>query len=177
MTRRISGDRVGRSFVTPTGNANEVERVLDFQLAADQGIAITSVLGYGSLHDASPAVSDTVPATAIGFQTLHLEEGATEDLPGIAGEDADDLDTEIFWTQYFHTLSHVGSTATFGVGLAMTVTPSGLITFAQEIISPRNIIHKGRTALADSFLNGGVLIYYHFVEFSDQELGVLLARR
>jgi len=176
MPRVISGDRVARSFVSPTGAAAIVSRVLDFQLAADQGIEMVAVLGYGSYFDNTPAASDTVPANSVGNQSLHLEEGATEDLPNEAGEDADDIDTEIFYVQSFHTLFQIPATAGGGGG-STSVLPSGLVIFRDPILSPRNITHKGVSGPADSFGQFGVLIYYHYVEFSNAELGVLLARR
>lgn len=175
--RVISGQRVARSFVSPTGASNEVERVLDFQLAANQGIQIEGVLGYGNLHDDSPPVSDTVPFTAVGHQTLHLEEGATEDLPDTAGEDADDTDTEIVYVQYFVQQGIVGSTVTFGASAGLTVMPNGIWVPPEPILSPRNIIHKGSTLTADVDGEFGCLIYYKFVEFSSGELAVALARR
>lgn len=177
MSKVISGQRIGRSFVTPTGAANEVSRVLDFQLSADQGIEISAVLGYGSYGDNTPAVSDTVPALTEASQTLHLEEGATEDLPIAQGADADEIDTEMFYGQVFSSMFIVGATATFGAGGSVTVQPNGLVTFPRPILSPRNITHKGSTGFADTFLNAGIFLFYHYVEFSNAELGVLLSRR
>jgi len=177
VPRVISGQRIARSLVTPTGAANTVSRVLDFQLSADQGIEISAVLGGGQYSDSSPAVSDTVPAQSIGHHTLHLEEGATETFPVDPGGDADDTDTEVFWAQAFGLMFIVGSTVTFGAGGGVHVTPSGLVTFPFPILSPRNITHKGVTGTAGTSLEAWVMIYYHFVEFSNAELGVLLARR
>jgi len=177
MPRILSGQRTMRSFVTPTGVADEVARTIDFQLGSDDGIQIEAVLGYGHYFDASPAPSDTVPIASMASQTLHLETGATEDLPLVAGEDADDIDTEIFYVQTHAYNAIIGSTVTFGAGVDMTITPSGLFVPPQPILSPRNIIHKGRTNVADSFAFLGVLVYFRYVRFSTSELGVLLARR
>lgn len=168
--------RIGRSFVSPTGVTNEVSRVLDFQLATDQGIQIEGVLGYGVLHDDTPATSDTVPIAIRASQTLHLEEGATEDLPISTGEDADDLDTEIFYGQVFTEVFQVPATAGGGGGFGY-ITPSGIWVPPEPILSARNITHKGTTVGADADLEAGVFIYYHFVEFSNAELGVILSRR
>ena len=177
MSRRLSGLRIARSFVTPTGAANEVARVLDFQLAADNGIGIEWVLGYGQFYDASPAVSDTVPAHAFAHQTLHFETGATEDLPDNEGDDADDIDTEIVYVQSYSSMFQVWSTATGGGGGSVVVTPNDIVRYDPPLESPRNVIHKGTTVEADTFLNAGILMGYHYVEFSNAELGVLLARR
>lgn len=176
MPRVISGQRVARSFVSPTGATNEVSRVLDFQLAADQGIEVIAVLGYGWAHDDSPPTSDTVPYIAQAHQTLHLEEGATEDLDYLAGEDDDEIDTEIIYAQTFADRGHIPATAGGG-GAGLHISPAGLVTFPEPILSPRNLTHKGTTATADVDLEAGVLIYYRYVEFSNAELGVLLSRR
>jgi len=177
MPRILSGQRTARSLVSPTGAANEVERVLDFQLGADDGIQIEAVLGYGNYADLSPTPSDTVPVASIGMQTLHLETGATEDLPIAAGEDADDIDTEIFYVQSFAYSAIIGATNTFGAGVSLAITPSGLFIPPAPILSPRNIIHKGRSDITGSFGQFGVLIYFRYVRFTTSELGVLLARR
>ena len=176
MPRVISGQRIARSFVSPTGAANEVEREVDFQLAADQGVEIAAVLGYLSFHDDTPAASDTVPASTVAHQTLHLETSATEDLDDAAGEDATVIDTELFYVQFAQFTFQIPATAGGGGG-GLTVTPSGLVVFPDPIVSPRNITHKGTTVTADTDLEAGVLIYYRYLQFSNAELGVLLARR
>jgi len=175
--RRLSGLRIARSFVTPTGAANEVERELDFQLPADNGIAIEWVLGYGQFYDNTPAVSDTVPAHAFAHQTIHLETGATEDVGDNEGSDQTDIDSEVIYIQSYATMFIVGATNTFGAGGNVVITPTDVVRYDPPIASPRNIIHKGTTVEADSFLNAGILMGYHYVEFSNAELGVLLARR
>jgi len=176
MPRVISGLRIARSLVTPAGSGDVVTRELDFQLAADAGIQIEAVLGMGDFLDTSPAPSDTVLVGAIGAQTLHLETGAIEDLPLVAAEDADDIDTEIFWAQTFSHVVQVPATAGGG-GSGLSVTPSGLVTFARPIQSARNISHSGKTEAAGQNGNFGVLIYYRYIVFTNAELGLLLARR
>lgn len=176
MPRVRSGQRFCRSFLSPTGAANEVSAELDFQLGGDDGIEIFAVQGYGSLHDDSPAASDTVPYNAVAHQTLHLEAGETEDLPDAAGEDGFDIDSEIFWVQHFVQQGHIPATAGGG-GAGLTITPSGLVVFDKPILSPRNITHKATTLTADQDLECGVIIHYRYVSFSSSELGVLLARR
>jgi len=176
MPSRISDDRYARSFVTPTGAGNEVSRVLDFQLAADQGIEIDWVMGWGNLHDDTPPTSDTVPFQVQAGQSLHLEDGTTEDMPDAAGEDEDDLDTEIFFYQSF--VQQGGLPATVGgYGVTLTVQPNGLIVYPKGVISPRNITHKGTTKGADQDLECGVLFSFHFVKFSSAEQGGFFARR
>lgn len=172
----ISGQRIAQTFLSPTG-AEETEHEIDFQLTPNGGILIDAVQGYGHYHDDSPAVSDTVPANSQAHQTLHLETGATEDLLDVAGEDAFNIDTEIFYVQKFTFNAILGATATFGAGVQMTQNPSGLWVPPEPILSPRNITHKATTVTVGTFLECGMLIYYRFVELSDSELGVALARR
>jgi len=169
--------RIGRSFLSPTGATNELEAELDFQLGPQQGIEIVAVQGYGILHDDTPAVSDTVPITARATQTLHLETGATEDIPVAAAADAVDIDTEIFWIQFFALHIIMGATVTFGAGISHSVMPPGITYFDVPILSPRNITHKATTEGADQDLEAGVMVHYYYVTFSNAELGVLLARR
>jgi len=176
MAQVISGLRVARSFVSPTGATNVVSREIDFQLGARQGIQIHSVLGYGFFADNSPAVSDTIPITDQASQSLHLETGTLETLPLIAGEDEDDTDTEIFWAQAYGVMFQVPSTAGAGGG-SLIVTPSSIVDFKNPIQTARNITHSGRTVIAGVEFQGGVLIYYNYVLFNNSELGFLLARR
>jgi len=175
MPRFISGQRIARSLVTPTGTA-AVSRELDFQLAADQGISIDAVVGGGHLHDDSPATSDTVPSVVQAVSSLHLETGSLETPPIIAGADEDDIDTEIFWMQTFQNQFQVPSTAGGGGGWA-TVTPDGLVMFKEPILTARNITFRGQTFFSDQDFEAWVLIYYHFVIFTTSELGLFLARR
>ncbi len=175
MAKIISGLRVARSLVTPSG-ASIVSRELDFQLGASQGIEISSVLPYGFFVDISPTASDTVPATEEAIQSLHLETGTLETPPLIAAADEDDIDTEIFWVQSFHTMFQIPSTAGGGGGFGVAM-PQGITKFAEPIRTARNITHRGQTFVTDGLLSGGVLIYYHYIEFTNAELGFLLARR
>lgn len=178
MAKVIGPLRIARSFVTPTGAANEVARVLDFQLGSDQGIEINWVLGYGQFYDASPTPSDTVPAHSFAHQTLHLETGETEDLPDDEAEDADDIDSEIFYVQSYASMFIVGNTVTFGAGGSVQVLPAGRVDYQRgELQTARNIIHKATTVEADTFLNAGVLIGYHYLKLSSNELGSILQRR
>lgn len=175
MAKRISGLRVARSFVSPTGT-NIVSRELDFQLGANQGIEIHAVMGYGALSDDSPATSDTVPVTSTGVQSLHLETGTLEDVPSLLGEDADDIDTEIFYVQSYAMQFQIPATAGGGGG-SVLVTPSGIVPFNQPITTARNITHRGESFVSGQFLDVGVLIYYNYILFNNAELGFLLARR
>lgn len=175
MPRFISGLRIARSLVTPTGAA-VVSRELDFQLGADQGISISAVLGGGEAHDDSPAASDTVPALVTATQSLHLETGTLESFPFAGAADEDDIDTEIFWAQSLFGQFQIPATAGGGGGWG-AVTPNGLVTFAEPILTARNITHRGETLTTGQQSNSWVLIYYHFVIFTNAELGLFLARR
>jgi len=175
MSRKISGLRVARSLVTPTGAAI-VSRELDFQLGSDQGIEIHSVLGGGILGDASPAASDSVVVVAQAASTLHMETGTLEDFPLVSGEDADDIDTEIFYAQSFAHVVQVPATAGGGGG-GVLVTPSGIVNFEEPIRTARNITHRGESFATGQSLDAWVLIYYNYIQFTQAELGFFLARR
>lgn len=175
MARQISGLRVGRSFLSALGGA-VISAELDFQLGSNQGIEISAVLGYGSFGDDSPAASDTVPVTTVGVHTLHMETGTLEDLPINAGDDEVDIDTEIFYAQSYGLMFQIPATAGGGGG-GLSVTPSGLVVFAQPIRTARNITHRADTPVTGTVLDVGVLIYYNYIEFTQAELGFFLARR
>lgn len=173
MPRDISGLRVARSFVTPANNGT-VERELDFQLATQQGIAIHGVLGIVQ-HIAITA--QTALEAVYAAQTLHLETGTLEAPPMDAAEDADDIDTEIFYEQAIG-ISHQEEAATRGgSNFGGYITPSGLVTFPIPILSARNITHRGEIVDANGEALFGVFIYYNYVHFTMNEIGFLLARR
>lgn len=172
MPRDISGLRVARSLVTPIGAA-VAQNELDFQLAVRQGIAIHAVLGFGQFVP----VSSTTWAMFRAHQHLHLETGTVEVLPDAAGDDEVNVDTEIFWAQWFTALVQDEAATRGGSAGSTNVVPSGLITFPVPILSARNITHVGETVTTSHSLEATVLIYYHYVEFSLAEMGLLLARR
>lgn len=175
MPRIISGLRVARSFVTPASAAIE-SRELDFQLGSNQGIEVLSVLGYGLYADASPATSDTVPVHSIAVQSLHLETGTLESVPALAAEEEDDIDTEIFYVQTYGLMFQVPATAGGGGG-TLLVTPTGMVDYKEPIRTARNITHRGECFATGATLEAGVLIFYRYIEFSNNELGFFLARR
>lgn len=175
MPTIISGPRQARSFVTPTGGS-VVTRVLDFNFASDQGIEITAILGTGIATDLSPTPSDTAPSAIRAQQSLHLEEGTIEDVPIGNGDDADEIDTEIFFQQEFGGLFQTGTTNTFGAG--GSATPTNLyIPYSDPVLVARNITHRGETLSSGQELQAGVLIFYHYVRFTIAELGLILSRR
>lgn len=174
MPTTISGPRRARSFVTPAG-VSEVTRVLDFNFATNQGIEITSVLGILTGTDLSPAASDTVPITTRFQQSLHLEEGTIEDVPFPSGEDADEIDTEVFFLQETGGMFQVPATAGGGGG---NVDSSNMyLPYRDPILVARNITHRGESLVAGQEAFASVLIFYHYVVFSNAELGLILARR
>jgi len=175
MSQIISGPRRARSFVTPTGVA-QVTRVLDFNFASDQGIEITAVLGAIAVTDSSPAPSDTVPVHVRAAQSLHLEEGTIEDVPIAGGDDADEIDTEVFFSQEAGGMFQTGTTNTFGAG-GGSPTNNLYVPFRDPVKVARNITHRGETIVGGQDGQCGVLIFYHYVRFSLAELGLILARR
>lgn len=176
MPEIFSGQRVARSYLTPTG-AEVASVELDFQLGARQGIQVEAVVGYGSLADVSPTVSDTVLVHQRGSQSLHLETGTLEGVPEAPGEDEVDIDTEIFYVQHFSHVAQVWSTVTGGGSSSMLAVPSSIVVFPEPIRTARNISHRAETLATGVSFFAGVLIYYHYLRFSNEELGFFLARR
>lgn len=175
MPTIISGPRQMRSFVSPSG-AQVVTRVIDFNFASDQGIQVHGVLGSISSVDLSPTVSDTVPVSITIAQSLHLEEGTIEDVPFADGEDADQIDSEVFFAQHQRGMFQTGATATFGPGGAAPASEFYL-PFAKPILVARNITHRGEAETTGQNGHCSVLLFYEYVRFSLQELGLILARR
>lgn len=175
MPQIISGPRRARSMVTPTG-AQEVTRVLDFNFASDQGIQIEAVLGNIAATDQNPSPSDTGVVAIPGAQTLHLEEGTIEDIPFAAGEDADQIDTEVFFEHNTMGLFLVGATNTFGGG-GSGGTSALYVPYRDPILVARNITHRGQSANTGQDVRASVLIFYRYVRFSTAELGLIFARR
>jgi len=162
-------------MVTPSGAA-VVTRVLDFNFASNQGIEITAVLGSVVAFDASPAVSDTVPVKIPIAQSLHLEEGTIENIPFGDGEDADEIDTEVFFHQVEQGMFQTGTTNTFGPG-GTGASGSLYVPYKDPVLVARNITHRGEALSTGQEGACHVLIFYHYVVFSNAELGLILARR
>ncbi len=176
MVKEISGLRVARSTVTPS-STTAVVRELDFQLGPRQGIQIFAVLPTVTVDAASTGPSSSVVGFDNGNQTLHLETGSLETVPDNAAEDEDTIDSEIFMRQDVIVGGNDDSATEFRSSLAITVTPSGLVTYPRPILAARNISHRGIVDGTSDDLNFHVLIYYVFVEFQLSELGLILARR
>lgn len=174
MPQTISGPRQARSFATPSGAAVDT-RVLDFNFASDQGIEITAVLGNLSGVDLSPAASDTVPVAIRVAQSLHLEEGTIENIPHTTGEDADEIDTEMFYEQKANGLFQVPATS--GGGGGDSGSSVLYLPYRDPILVARNITHRVESFATGQDGLGSVLIFYHYVRFSVSELGLILSRR
>jgi len=170
MPRAVSGMRIARSLVTPTGAAS-VSRELDFQLGSEDGIEIFGVLGHVMVHQVLVGATFS-PYTAV--QTIHLETGALEDILEADAEDNDTIDSDIFYRQDMNLITFDGTTES---AAAMMVMPTGLITYPVPILSARNITHQGSSQDITQAFGLHVMIFYRFVQFSLQELGLLLARR
>lgn len=175
MPTIISGPRQARSMVTPAGAAVDT-RVLDFNFSSEQGIEITAVLGNIGGFDGSPQASDTVPVQMNFAQTLHLEEGTIENVPHADGEDADEIDTEIFFEQKASGMFQTGTTNTFGAG-GNGPNSTLYLPYRDPILVARNITHRGEALAAGQNGQCSVVIFYHYVRFSLTELGLILARR
>lgn len=174
MPREISGLRIARSFITPT--EAEVSRVIDFQLGARQGIAISSVLGDIT---ADPANYSMVTPFVLkrGTHTLHLEAGSLETVPANAGEDEDTIDSEVFYRQVYQDAGVEDLVTEFRAAYGAIVLPTGVVNYEKPILTARNITHRGINSSSNLDTLCHVTIFYTFVEFSLAELGLILARR
>lgn len=176
MPTPISGPRQARSMVSPAGGGSPVTRVIDFNFAANQGIEIFGILGSIYGVDQTPAPSDTAATLIHAAQSLHLEEGTIEDIPFDDGEDADQIDTEVFFEMDAAGLFQTGTTNTFGAG-GSAASAVLYVPYAKPILVARNITHRGEDADAGQTAQCRVLIFYQYVVFSLAELGLILARR
>ncbi len=177
MPTEISGLRIARSFITPDAADTAVERVLDFQLGARQGIAIAAVLPTWTVAVEAGPISSSVQVFLNGNQTLHLESGSLETVPDGIGDDEDTIDSEVFMRQDAILAGNDDAATEFRASLAIVINPNGLITFPKPILTSRNITHRAivNGATFDSACH--VIIYYTFVEFTLAELGLILSRR
>lgn len=177
MAEAITGLRVAKSYLdTPDAEASIEAPVLDFQLAESMGVQILAVLGYFNLIDrtAGAAASLDVAFT----QELHREDG-TLDAPLIEEGDGGPIfnsDDDIFWAQSLNRTDLEDQTNGQG-GVTMAVTPSGLVTFPEPLLSARNITHRVHGSDPAYNVACTVLIYYKFVRFTMSEMGFLLSRR
>lgn len=173
MPRIISGLRFARSFLSPAG-VQVAQAELDFQLATRQGIAIYAILGNMTNYGNSGLLGTNEESNPV-VQTVHLETGALEAPLNAAGEDAVNIDTEIFYRQ---DLVLIGMAEAGGAGsYQASVTPNGLVSYQEAVLSARNITHRAETVEAAMLAECEVTIHYKYVEFSRSEMGVLLARR
>lgn len=174
MVKVISDVRVARSFIGG-GTPSTTETVeLDFNLSTREAVRIHAIQGNIRVADGvDPALAET--GGRIWDQSLHLEEG-TVDAPNTAGAAADqfETDSEIIFHQYAH-MQLFGVAANGTGGLSMYVSPNGLVTFPEPILSVVNPTHRAQMDEEEAGFE--LLIYYDYVEMSDGELGLAFARR
>jgi len=177
VPKEISGLRIARSFLTPDIDNTVLERELDFQLGARQGIAIHSVHGEVRIESSTLTMSTATITLGNGVHSLHLETGSLETVPDESGDDEDTIDSEVFFRQGVTLGGNDDATTEFRASLAMLVSPQGPVDYPNPILTARNITHRAvmRTSVFDGLFN--VTIFYTFVEFSLAELGLILARR
>lgn len=173
MPRIISGLRVARSYVTPAGTT-AVERTLDFQLGARQGIQIEQMVGSIEILD---VIESTDTDNYNGNHTLHLESGSLEVVADAAAEDEDTIDSEIIYRQGASLIVQEEAATRGGSAVAFMVDPTSPIIFSTPLFVARNPTHRGITKSTNFSVGCHLTIYYKFVEFSLGELGLILARR
>ena len=170
--RALTGQRFARSFLTPV-DVQVVEAELDFQLGPSMAIVIDWVQAY--LAEFS-WVASAVWLPYRWVQTLHLETGPLEDVPVSAGEDEQNVDSEIFYAHAVAALGH--DTAVAVGGSASGVTQGNTVMHYREpVVSVRNITHRAEGFTVGGQAGLGVLIAYKYVELTKDEFVLNLAKR
>lgn len=172
MVRVISDVRVARSFIGGGTPSVAETAELDFNLSTREAIRIYGIAGQ--INRADGIAIPTTDAARIWDQSLHLEDGTLTD-PNTAGVAADqfDNDDEIIYTQQL-TVNLYGLAAGGG-GMSHVLSPSGIVTFPQPILSVINPTHRAN--LDEEEAGFELLIYYDYVELSDGEMALAFARR
>lgn len=167
MSRVISGLRFARSFLTPSNAVLEQE--LDFELGAKMGIQVEWVIGsLGNISETPGA-----DAASTGQQSLHLEEDATEDIPIATGEDAVNVDSEMF----FHQQANFVHDFTTSGGAFLPQPVHLWVPYNGELKTTRNITHRAEGSGATREYRAAVLIAYKLIELDDREILANLSSR
>jgi len=170
MGRPLSDWRVARSFIGAAAAEESAE--MDFNIGQREAIEISSVLG---LMGPTAVVSTTTPTPVLSEQSLHIESGTIDALNSTgAAADQFDRDTEVIYEQALSVIAFDGTTE--GAG-AISVTPSGLVVFAEPILSPINLTHRVDNEGSVMDVGCTLLVYYRYVELSTSELAFQFARR
>jgi len=170
MPKAISDWRFARSFIGNAGTQETVE--LDFNIGNREAIEIASVLGIINISAITEAA--TIAPIAVE-QSLHVEDGQIVALLSAATDaDSFDNDSEVIYEQSATMVSFNGTTE----GAAyLTHVPSGLVVFANPIVSPINLTHRSDNAAGSSASACKLLIEYRYVELNNEELAFQFARR
>lgn len=170
MVVPISDWRTARSFIGATSTEEAVE--LDFNIGTREAIEIASVLG---IMNVSSVTETATIAPVIAEQSLHIEDGTIEVLNTDEAEaDQFDNDSEVIYQQSTGIIAFNGTTEGAAV---LYVNPSGIVVFAEPILSPINLTHRVDNDAGLMGFGGILLIEYRYVELSDRELAFQFARR
>lgn len=170
MPKPISAWRTARSFIGNTGAEETVE--LDFNIGTREAIEISGVLGMMA-PTAAVASASNVPV--VSAQSLHIEDGTVEVLSDTgAAADQFERDSEVIFEQILSVTSFDGTTEG---GSAISQTPSGLVVYANPVLSPINLTHRVDNEASSLDVGARLLIFYRYVELSDTELALEFARR
>ncbi len=174
MVRVQTNMRIAESQVDIDGAA-VTTRLIDFNLAVNQGLQILGVLGtWGQADHALAAAAGEFDV----LQTLHLNDDVNtlEDPAwGSADTSHGDIDSEIFFELRSCILgqeddvNHTDS-ASPDIGPMMWLPPGELFTM-------RSISHRGEGFNGAGDMPGRVKIYYRYVIMSADEQVLLLGRR
>lgn len=170
MTTPISAWRMARSFIGAAATEETAE--LDFNISTREAIEIAGILGTLA-PTAATASASNVPV--LSEQSLHAEDGTIEALNSTgAAADQFENDSEVVYHQVLSVVSFDGTTEG---GSALSVTPSGWVTYPRPLLLPFNPTHRVDNEAASLDVGATLLIMYRYVELSVSELALEFARR
>jgi len=186
MPRRTTGRRFARTALQAQGpsadGAGGTTRVLDFDLAALEGIEIIAITGMIRHTNTSFAVADNASNNDDAIQELHLEPGTLVDQGLLSEGDigVQDVDAEVIFTQ-IETMIVIAGSSTEGQGAAHTIQPNGRQDLVdpvtrQGVFTSRNITHRAEVESNNSDAECLLIIEYYRVQFTIEEVGILNLR-
>lgn len=175
MPRAISNVRVASDVITHEGGTTPTEREIDFDLGLNEAIEIFGIVGL--VNSFATYTVGTSPGADSGVQALQLDPDNPRDIAHLTSDtDITFLDEEAIFMQAVQAIGFNDTTNGTG-GLATTVTPNGLVTYPEQILSAINPSHTIVTNGADLDFVGTLMIHYRYVQLTQQEIAFQVARR
>jgi len=187
MPRRITGRRFARSALQAQGPSADgsggVTVILDFDLAALEGIEIIAVTGFINAENTSFGAADLGDNADVSVHELHLEPGTIVDNGLLAPADIGvlNVDQDAIFTQHLFR-SFVGGAATESGSMDVHITPTGRVSLVDEttregVFTAQNITHRAEAESNNSDAMCLLIVEYYRVVFTIQEVGILNLRR